>query len=122
MARTGKRSPVIAANSSSPSREPSASRSRKMNRLQDAVYREMFLLESKRPGADRSLAVALLRAVIEAEQTGNRQEFDRWLKSVCPRCLKMIEGASKDTSALPHSESLPKQPPRETIGQRLNQR
>ncbi len=46
--------------------------------LKDEVYRQMFRLETNRPGADLGLALALLRA---------------WLKKVCPICLLMIESS-----------------------------
>ncbi|MFZ0304387.1 MAG: hypothetical protein WAL75_16975 [Terracidiphilus sp.] len=67
--------------------------SRKSNRLQDAVYREMLLLESRRPGSEMGLALALLRAMVESEKVTNRDDIREWLTSICPLCLKMIEGA-----------------------------
>jgi hypothetical protein len=70
-----------------------AAQSRKSNRLQDDVYREMFLLESKRPGSEMGLALALLRAMVESEKMANREEIREWLKNICPHCLKMIESA-----------------------------
>lgn len=70
------------------------------NRLMDAVYREMFLLESRCPGAEMGLALALLRAGANADALPERREFWRWLKGVCPICLAMIEDAlASDASA-----------------------
>ena len=77
--------------------------SRKSNRLQDAVYREMFLLESRRPGAEMGLALALLRAVAASDQMANREEIRDWLEAICPHCLKMIESALGEYGACaPH--------------------
>lgn len=67
--------------------------SRKSNRLQDAVYREMFFLEAKKPGAEMGLALALLRAMAASEKMANREEILNWLSMICPHCLKMIESA-----------------------------
>jgi hypothetical protein len=72
---------------------PQAASSRKASRLQDAVYREMYLLEASKPGAEMGLALALLHAVVESEQTTDHEEIRVWLKSVCPLCLQMIESA-----------------------------
>ncbi|MFP5237387.1 MAG: hypothetical protein ACLGSD_15940 [Acidobacteriota bacterium] len=74
----------------------------KANRLMDDVYREMFQLESRRPGAEMALALALIRAGVCADTLPQRRELWRWLKQVCPICLKMIEDAlAQDTSSLP---------------------
>lgn len=63
------------------------------SRLKDEVYRQMFRLESHRPGAERDLAVALLRACA-ASYSMPRTGVDRlWLKKICPICLAMIESA-----------------------------
>jgi hypothetical protein len=68
-----------------------SSQSRKANRLKDDVYREMFLLESHRPGSEMGLALALLRAVAQSQSLANHSEFQEWLKSVCTIGLHMIE-------------------------------
>jgi hypothetical protein len=63
------------------------------SRLKDEVYRQMFRLESHRPGAERDLAVALLRACT-ASYSLPRTGIDRlWLKKICPICMAMIETA-----------------------------
>lgn len=65
--------------------------SRRMNRLIDEVYREMFLLEAKRPGSEMGLALALLRAWVGADIPAERDRDWIWLKTICPICLRMIE-------------------------------
>ena len=66
-------------------------RARVMNRLKDEVYREMLLLEGKRPGSEMGLALALLRAVVVSKSIGDESDFGEWLKAVCPLGLGMIE-------------------------------
>lgn len=71
----------------------SGSRQSRGERIKDEVYRQMFLLEESRPGAELRLAAALLRAWLFADQrhaTGGERE---WLKKISPICLKMIEAA-----------------------------
>ncbi len=65
--------------------------SRRIHRLMDEVYREMYLLESGRPGAEMGLALALLRARVASDLPPERREDWEWLRTVCPLCLKMIE-------------------------------
>ena len=72
-------------------RRRKTSRSRQANRLMDDVYREMFLLESRRPGAEMGLALALIRAGAKADSVPESREVCSWLKRVCPICLTMIE-------------------------------
>jgi len=62
-----------------------------MNRLKDEVYREMLLLEGRRPGSEMGLALALLRAIVHAESSPQQNDLQEWLKSVCPLGLRMIE-------------------------------
>lgn len=58
-------------------------------RFQDEVYREMFRLEGRRPGAEMGLALALLRAWVAMERMpGDDRE---WLRTISPIGLKMIE-------------------------------
>jgi hypothetical protein len=64
---------------------------RKMDHLKDEVYREMLLLEGKRPGSEMGLALALLRAVVVSRSFGDERDFGEWLKTVCPLGLRMIE-------------------------------
>jgi hypothetical protein len=70
-----------------------ASQSRKINRLKDAVYREMFLLEANRPGAEMGLALALLRAWMQTEAFDAVDETRNWLKDICPIGVRMIENS-----------------------------
>jgi hypothetical protein len=79
-------------------------RHRRMNRLVDEVYRQMFLLEERRPGSELGLALALLRAWIAADTQLESSNW-AWLKKICPVCLEMIEGEvrrSKLRSTLLH--------------------
>lgn len=64
---------------------------RRINRMMDEVYREMFQLEAMRPGAEMGLALALLRALVAAGAPSEKNEDWNWLRSICPFCLKMIE-------------------------------
>ncbi len=65
--------------------------SRRIHRMMDEVYREMYQLEAGRPGAEMGLALALLRARVAADlPLENRKDWE-WLKTVSPLCLKMIE-------------------------------
>jgi hypothetical protein len=70
-----------------------ASRPVRGERIKDEVYRQMFLLEESRPGAAMGLAVALLRAWIDANLKSASDEDRGWLKKVSPICLEMIEAA-----------------------------
>jgi hypothetical protein len=64
-------------------------------RIKDEVYRQMFLLEESRPGAEMGLALALLRAWLTSESKTRNDEEREWLKQVSPICLEMIETALK---------------------------
>ncbi len=64
---------------------------RRSSRLQDVVYREMYLLESRRPGSEMALALALLRAWNDADSLPQDDEIRVWLRKICPLCVKMIE-------------------------------
>jgi len=64
---------------------------RKMNHLKDEVYREMLLLEMDRPGSEMGLALALLRAFVQSESLADQEVFEKWLRTVCPLGLQMIE-------------------------------
>jgi hypothetical protein len=63
--------------------------------LIDEVYRQMFRLEAHRPGADRDLAVALLRAFAASSSAPGGRKEKQWLKNICPICLGMIDSALK---------------------------
>jgi hypothetical protein len=79
---------------------PVASRRNRGDQLKDEVYRHMFRLEAQRPGADRDLAVALLRACVASDSVPKSGKERQWLKKICPICLAMIEAAlqAKETS------------------------
>ena len=64
---------------------------RRVHRLMDEVYREMYLLEAARPGAEMGLALALLRARVAADHKSEEAEDWEWLKALLPICLAMIE-------------------------------
>ena len=64
---------------------------RKSNRLKDEVYREMYLLESRRPGSEMGLALALLRAWSNIDLLPEEDEIRLWLRQICPLGVKMIE-------------------------------
>lgn len=67
---------------------------RAANRLKDEVYRQMLRLEAGHTVAQLPLALALLRAWIRLGDEPLNSEARRWLQSICPLCLRMIEGAS----------------------------
>jgi hypothetical protein len=72
---------------------PASSRHVRGERVKDEVYRQMFLLEESRPGAEMGLALALLRAWLAADsKLASEEELD-WLKKMSPICLRMIEAA-----------------------------
>jgi hypothetical protein len=79
-----------------------ASRPVRGERAKDEVYRQMFLLEESRPGAAMGLAVALLRAWIDADSQPAGKDDRGWLKKVSPICLEMIE-ASMQAGLSSHS-------------------
>jgi hypothetical protein len=62
-------------------------------RVKDEVYRQMFLLEESRPGAEMGLALALLRAWLATDSKSASDEERVWLKKVSPICVEMIEAA-----------------------------
>ena len=74
------------------------SKSRKINRVKDEVYREMLLLEANRPGAEMALALALLRAVVQSGSCRDQTDYAEWLGVVCPAGLKMIEASLEQGS------------------------
>jgi hypothetical protein len=60
-------------------------------RLKDEVYRQMYRLEASRPGAEASLAIALLRAWIASGSEAEMLQSREWLLKICPICIQMIE-------------------------------
>ena len=71
-------------------------------RIQDEVYRQMYRLEAQCPGAERDLAIALLRAwmALCSEPKGAREKL--WLKKISPICLQMIESTLRVEDAAVH--------------------
>jgi len=65
----------------------------RMEVLKDEVYRQMFRLEESKPGAEMSLALALLRAWLACGSKRESCEARVWLKTISPICLAMIEAA-----------------------------
>jgi hypothetical protein len=72
---------------------PVSLRTRSGERVKDEVYRQMFLLEERRTGAEVGLALALLRAWLAVESRPASDEERDWLKKISPICLDMIEAA-----------------------------
>jgi hypothetical protein len=72
---------------------PARPRNFRGERIKDEVYRQMFLLEECRPGAEMGLALALLRAWLADDSNPASHEERDWLKKISPICLKMIEAA-----------------------------
>lgn len=62
-------------------------------RIKDEVYRQMFWLEERRPGAEMGLALALLRAWLAFNSKPASDEERDWLKKISAICLEMIEAA-----------------------------
>jgi hypothetical protein len=61
--------------------------------LKDEVYRQMFRLEENRACAEMSLALALLRAWAACGSKHESCEERKWLETISPICLAMIETA-----------------------------
>jgi hypothetical protein len=99
MARSGNCASKLASNDRTAAKVGTSTQTRRTNRLQDEVYREMFLLESHRPGSEMRLALALLRAIVQSDTLGNQQNLREWLKTVCPVALRMIERALEKSSS-----------------------
>jgi hypothetical protein len=76
-------------------------RPRRSEPFKDEVYRQMFRLESSRPGAAIDLAVALLRAWMAADSASasalsdspSGSDIQQWLRKISPICLAMIESS-----------------------------
>jgi hypothetical protein len=64
-------------------------------RIEDEVYRQKFLLEECSPGAAVGLALALLRAWVDADAKSAINEERGWLRRVSPICLEMIQASMK---------------------------
>ena len=71
-------------------------------RIQDEIYREMYLLEAGRSGSELGLALALLRGWIATDSKREGVGDREWLSKLSPICLQMIEAALKQNApALP---------------------
>jgi hypothetical protein len=82
---------------------PDSPRHIRGDRVKDEVYRQMFLLEESRSGAEMGLALALLRAWLAADSKPASGEERDWLKKVSPICLEMIEATLQaDGTAHPY--------------------
>lgn len=57
----------------------------------DAVYWQMFRVESGRPDSELCLAVTLLRAWLALEDWPADSEPRQWLRNVSPVCMEMLE-------------------------------
>jgi hypothetical protein len=64
---------------------------RRIHRLMDEVYREMFRLEAGYPGAEMGLALALLRSWVAADVRAEDCKDWAWLSAISPLGLKMIQ-------------------------------
>jgi len=64
-------------------------------KLKDEVYRQMFRLEEGRPGAELSLALALLRGWVATESGWAHGDDGDWLRKISSICLQMIDAATK---------------------------
>jgi hypothetical protein len=69
-------------------------------RAKDEVYRQMFRLEERRPGAEIGLAIAILHAWLTAESNSESSLERVWLKNITPICLRMIETALQATDTV----------------------
>ena len=80
-------------------RQKSSNPIRRANQLKDEVYREMYLLESSRPGSEMGLALALLHAWTETDSLPQEDEVRIWLRQICPLCLRLIEDSMDKAGA-----------------------
>ncbi|MGC2617599.1 MAG: hypothetical protein WA414_01075 [Acidobacteriaceae bacterium] len=66
-------------------------RSTKPESLKDEVYRQVLRLEAGYPGADVHLAAALLRSWMIIAEHPTQSQFRRWVSTISPICLRLIE-------------------------------
>ena len=69
---------------------------RRIHRLMDEVYREMFRLEAGYPGAEMGLVLALLRSWTAADVRNEGSTHWDWLNAISPAALKLIEETLND--------------------------
>lgn len=74
-------------------------------RAKDEVYRQMFRLEERRPGAEMALALALLRAWIAGDSNPDGDLERVWLRNVSTICLQMIEAELQASNTANHCAS-----------------
>jgi hypothetical protein len=73
------------------SKHSASTRSLGLDPLRDEVYRQMFRVESGRPQAELHLARAVLRAWSALELLPVDDERRKWLRKICPICVRMID-------------------------------
>ncbi len=82
---------------SRPARTGSDETPKRCDALKDEVYRQMFRVEERRSGADRELALALLRAWMVLDAGPRSTTSRKWLRSICPICMELIQ-SSRDSN------------------------
>lgn len=65
----------------------------------DAVYWQMFHVESGRPDAELCLAATLLRAWLALEELPAESEPRQWLRNVSPVCIQMLDSLRAERAA-----------------------
>jgi len=84
---------------STPHANRSSPAARQRERLKDEIYRHMFRVEEKRPGAEMDLAIALLQAwIAPCSAAGCGRQ---WLRKICPVCLAMLQSTRPAPSCGP---------------------
>ena len=73
---------------------------RSVNRVKDEVYRQMLRVEAGRPAAQLPLALALLQAWMTLGDQAFDSDARRWLRSICPVCLRMMETVGESATSL----------------------
>lgn len=73
---------------------------RAMNRLKNEVYRQMLRVEAGRSAAQLPLALALLKAWMTLCDQPLDSNTRRWLRSICPVCLTMMETVGDSATSL----------------------
>ena len=73
------------------------SRAHNSDALKDEVYRQMFRLEARRPGAEMDLAIALVRTCVALCSVRGPGKEQQWLERIGPICISMFEAARPKT-------------------------
>ncbi len=71
------------------------SRANHREALKDEVYRQMFRLEARRPGAEMDLAIAMVRICVALYSARPCPKDLQWLERIGPICISMLEGARR---------------------------